>query len=139
MSEQEQQEYKKETNKRPMYFNKPSNEFKIWLKEKDEEKVENIIIEEELEKQLITQEMEEGIQKVIDEEAIQKSGNLKREKTSLKKYFNIDTDKAKERIKIAKDKKRQANMKWQEEKSNQTVNNLISFVAKLNYVKEELN
>lgn len=31
MSEKEQQQYKTETNKRPLYFNRPSNDFKKWL------------------------------------------------------------------------------------------------------------
>ena len=40
MSEQEQQQYKKETNKRPLYFNKPSKDFKAWLNKKAEIKEE---------------------------------------------------------------------------------------------------
>lgn len=31
MSEKEQQQYKMETKKRPLYFNRPSNDFKRWL------------------------------------------------------------------------------------------------------------
>lgn len=36
MSEKEQQQYKTETGKRPLYFNKPSNDFKKWLEKKVE-------------------------------------------------------------------------------------------------------
>lgn len=31
MSEKKQQQYKKETGKRPLYFNRPSNDFRKWL------------------------------------------------------------------------------------------------------------
>jgi len=36
MSEKEQQQYKKEIGKRPLYFNKPSKDFRAWLELKTE-------------------------------------------------------------------------------------------------------
>ena len=36
MSEKEQQQYKTETGKRPLYFNKPSRDFRKWLEIKAE-------------------------------------------------------------------------------------------------------
>ncbi len=46
MSEEEEQQYKKETGKSPLYFNKPSNDFKKWLELKAEpDNVEEVIPE----------------------------------------------------------------------------------------------
>ena len=53
----------------------------------------------------------------------------------LKDILNVDVDKAKERVEKEKTEKRQANMMWEEEKSNQQVGNLIEFIEELD--KEE--
>lgn len=57
----------------------------------------------------------------------------------LKDYLNVDVNKAKERTEKEKVKKRQADMKWEEEKTNQKVGNLIDFVRELDKEKTKPN
>ena len=46
MSEKKQQQYKKEIGKRPLYFNKPSKDFRAWLelKAKTEKRVQGEVL-----------------------------------------------------------------------------------------------
>jgi len=78
MSEKEQQEYKKETRKRPLYFNKPSKDFRDWLEKRnerkqmsDEEKAEEVI-RKQSDQELRDRNMQDIENKERTEEAIRK-------------------------------------------------------------------